>query len=187
MSNFNHQYKIGHYLFWYNTDPCEDVQVQDLRGGTDLILIPRNTLIAFVEHISMLYKCKTCGNDFNIKDMITVREGLPPFGINTRAKPVTSKTFCICKECNLKEEKEDTLDERLEKEICKMLDGKWNMPNGHKMAIRTGYSKEEDKNVKRRLRKIARNRKLKVKIELPTNRKLSNTWHVTFEKKKEKV
>ncbi len=80
---------------------------------------------------------------------------------------------------------QDTLDERYDKGIHAQLDGKWNMIFRHKMAVRILSGKKEEKNVKRRLKKIAHDRGLVLKIE-PLNTTLPNLLFVTFEKIKEK-
>ena len=103
--DFKNQQKIGRYLFWYDVDPCGDVLIENTHNG-EAMLLTRKALVDFVKFLSQQHKCNTCGNDFNIKDMITVRTGLPSPGdvmrdIKYNIKQ-TSKVYYICKKCHNK-------------------------------------------------------------------------------------
>lgn len=54
-----------------------------------------------LQHLYEKYKCKICENIFNIKDMITFRNGMPQFS-DLKKNIGKRVTWCICKNCHNK-------------------------------------------------------------------------------------
>ncbi len=71
-------------------------------------------------------------------------------------------------------------EKEIEDQIHKVLDGKWNMHNKHRMTVRAGLSKEDRKRTGLLLLRVALSRECDFKSEPYAN--LSDTLQVTFER-----